>query len=512
MGLLDALGSLTIAAGEELPGITKRVDERAQRRVNAAIGQDFELARMDGDVPRMKSIMEGAGTGQYNEGSTEPGSEVFTLMRQGITTTEDDDEEKQLKQWKMHVGLGGQAGRTALQQQYKYLNPNATPEEVKAVLDNYDLDEEVKNRTRAAQLKILEQNAEDKGQWAAIGKYLYHKKTGAVKPMAGSGVDDEQWTEQYNKISNDVRDGKITPEGAIMQMQTALQREFDPDEMSTLKSGLNVFSNAPLKNLSEDGRKKIVMGDALQAIADNALEKLDSPIVQDALGKLKISANYTRFRAWVDGKANMEPEVQEFLQLLGLSTDFISRKMSGAALTPDEREFYSNLIGKPTQDVEAIRTNLQGLLRGIEEEQKTIYELAYAQANYVQGSQEMRDAVSQFVHKSPYVDLASIYEPAPTFEERSAANEKDDAAVVAEGQRLERDLNPDATAPPNGDGQVDSPSDDLPTGHRIVTVPSDGPPAFRGKTIVINARGDFIREIPQGAGNWNPDNTNWANR
>ena len=123
MGLLDALGSLTIAAGEELPGITKRVDERAQRRVNAAIGQDFELARMDGDVPRMKSIMEGAGTGQYNEGSTEPGSEVFTLMRQGITTTEDDDEEKQLKQCKMHVGLGGQAGRTALQQQYKYLNP-----------------------------------------------------------------------------------------------------------------------------------------------------------------------------------------------------------------------------------------------------------------------------------------------------------------------------------------------------------------------------------------------------
>ena len=84
--------------------------------------------------------------------------------------------------------------------------------------------------------------------------------------------------------------------------------------------------------------------------------------------------------------------------------------------------------------------------------------------------------------------------------------------MVAEGQRLERDLNPDATAPPNGDGQGDSPSDDLPTGHRIVTVPSDGPPAFRGKTIVINARGDFIREIPQGAGNWNPDNTNWANR
>ena len=94
MGLLDALGSLTIAAGEELPGIRQRVDERAQRRVNAAIGQDFELARMDGDLPRMRSIMEGAGAGQYNEGSTAPGSEVFTIMRQSITNFENDDDEK----------------------------------------------------------------------------------------------------------------------------------------------------------------------------------------------------------------------------------------------------------------------------------------------------------------------------------------------------------------------------------------------------------------------------------
>ena len=490
MGLLDALGSLTIAAGEELPGITQRVNERAQREVNATIGADFEAARIDGDVEGMQSVFERARGNEYNIGSTAPSAETFSIMQTAITGFENDEDEKKQKQWKMLIGLGGQAGRTALQQQYEYLNPNATPEEVKAVLDNYDIEEDVKNRTREAQIKILEKNAEDKGQWTASGKFLYHKETGAVKPMAGSGVDDEQWTEQYNKISNDVRDGKITPEGAIMQMQTALQREFDPDEMSTLKSGLNVFSNAPLKNLSEDGRKKIVMGDALQAIADNALEKLESPIVQDALGKLKISANYTRFRAWVDGKANMEPEVQEFLQLLGLSTDFISRKMSGAALTPDEREFYSNLIGKPTQDVEAIRTNLQGLLRGIEEEQKTIYELAYAQANYVQGSQEMRDAVSQFVHKSPYVDLASIYEPAPTFQERSAANEKDDAAVVAEGQRLGSQLNPDATAPPNGDGQVDSPSDDLPTGHRIVTAPS-------GRKFQIDEQGNYVREITQ---------------
>jgi len=155
MGLLDALGSLTIAAGEELPGITKRVDERAQRRVNAAIGKDFELARVDGDVPRMKSIMEGAGAGQYNEGSTAPGSEVYNIMQTAITGFENDEEEKEKNKYDQVVALGGFAAIDAKTKRYKKLT-GASPEEVKAYRDVLTMQDDVANRMAGTKVEKAE--------------------------------------------------------------------------------------------------------------------------------------------------------------------------------------------------------------------------------------------------------------------------------------------------------------------------------------------------------------------
>ena len=156
MGLLDALGSLTIAAGEELPGITQRVGQRAQRRVNAAIGQDFELARVDGDVPRMRSIMEGAGAGQYNEGETAPGAEVFTVMQEAITDFENDDEERLRERLTASAAMGGPTGVNATIDLYKLNNPGATEgdlENLRTYLEQRDADTD---RLRAAELASAE--------------------------------------------------------------------------------------------------------------------------------------------------------------------------------------------------------------------------------------------------------------------------------------------------------------------------------------------------------------------
>jgi len=103
MGLLDALGSLTMAAGEELPGITQRVEGRAVKKVNAAIGADFEAARIADDVEEMKRVMSNAKTGTYDIGSTAPSADVFNVMSQGITGYQNDDYTKTVERLKATI-------------------------------------------------------------------------------------------------------------------------------------------------------------------------------------------------------------------------------------------------------------------------------------------------------------------------------------------------------------------------------------------------------------------------
>ena len=103
MGLLDALGSLTMAAGEELPGITQRVEGRAAKKVNAAIGADFEAARVADDVEEMKRVMSNAKAGTYDIGSTAPSADVFNVMSQGITGYQNDDYTKTVERLKATV-------------------------------------------------------------------------------------------------------------------------------------------------------------------------------------------------------------------------------------------------------------------------------------------------------------------------------------------------------------------------------------------------------------------------
>ena len=103
MGLLDALGSLTMAAGEELPGITQRVEGRAVKKVNAAIGADFEAARIADDVEEMKRVMSNAKAGTYDIGSTAPSADVFNVMSQGITGYQNDDYTKTVERLKATI-------------------------------------------------------------------------------------------------------------------------------------------------------------------------------------------------------------------------------------------------------------------------------------------------------------------------------------------------------------------------------------------------------------------------
>lgn len=422
MGLLDALGSLTMAAGEELPGITQRVEGRAVKKVNAAIGADFEAARVEGNVDRMTEVMNNAKAGTYNIGSTAPSADVFNVMSQGITGYQNDDYTKTVERLKAAVAANeydieskvelAKFTAEASGRPWTSAEEAAAREDVTAQIDNKRRIDTAGVTQKEAGAKTAEATAEkaEKGpsEWAMSGKFMYNKATGEFKPVAGAGVDDEAWTKQYNTVSAGVRDGKMTPDQGINLMQTALRREFDPDEMAGLKNSLNQFKLAPLKQLKTEDDKKITMGDTLQTIADRAILKLEDPVVKAALGKIR--GSYTLFRGWADGKDDMAPEVQEFLQMLDLSTDFISRKMSGAALTEDERTFYKELLGRPTQEPKAIRRQLIGVIQSLEEEQKAIYENAWQKAGYSRKSDEMLNSLRELSYQSPNIDLiAEVY-------------------------------------------------------------------------------------------------------
>ena len=103
MGILDHLGSLTMAAGEELPGITQRATAKSVQKVNAAIGADFEQARVAGDVDLMTKVMNDAKAGAYNIGNEPPSPEVFNVMSEGITGYKNDDYTKTVERLKARI-------------------------------------------------------------------------------------------------------------------------------------------------------------------------------------------------------------------------------------------------------------------------------------------------------------------------------------------------------------------------------------------------------------------------
>tara|TARA_Y100001951_G_scaffold46235_2_gene36509 strand:+ start:18894 stop:20252 length:1359 start_codon:yes stop_codon:yes gene_type:complete len=185
MGLLDALGSLTIAAGEELPGITQRVNERAQREVNATIGADFEAARIDGDVEGMKSVFERARGNEYNIGSTAPSAETFSIMQTAITGFENDEEEKEKKRIEELITLGGPAAIEAQVERYETLNPGASPEEVQAYRDNVTMRDDVANRMAKTKVEKAEIEVETmKGKQEAQNQFNDAYESGNTEEAA----------------------------------------------------------------------------------------------------------------------------------------------------------------------------------------------------------------------------------------------------------------------------------------------------------------------------------------
>lgn len=185
MGLLDALGSLTIAAGEELPGITQRVNERAQREVNATIGADFEAARIDGDVWGMQSVFERARGNEYNIGSTAPSAETFSIMQTAITGFENDEDEKEKKRIEELITLGGPAAIEAQVKRYETLNPGASPEEVQAYRDNVTMRDDVANRMAKTKVEKAEIEVETmKGKQEAQNQFNDAYESGNTEEAA----------------------------------------------------------------------------------------------------------------------------------------------------------------------------------------------------------------------------------------------------------------------------------------------------------------------------------------
>jgi hypothetical protein len=185
MGLLDALGSLTIAAGEELPGIRQRVDERAQREVNATIGADFEAARIDGDVEGMQSVFERARGNEYNIGSTAPSAETFSIMQTAITGFENDEDEKEKKRIEELITLGGPAAIEAQVERYKTLNPGASPEEIQAYRDNVTMRDDVANRMAATKVEKAEIEVETmRGKQDALNQFNAAYESGNMEEAA----------------------------------------------------------------------------------------------------------------------------------------------------------------------------------------------------------------------------------------------------------------------------------------------------------------------------------------
>ena len=368
MGLLDALGSLTIAAGEELPGITQRVDERAQRRVNAAIGQDFELARMDGDLPRMKSIMEGAGAGQYNEGSTAPGSELFGIMRQTITNFENDDDEKLRTRLKANAAMGGPTGRNATMELYKLNNPNATEEELQSVGTYWDQQEQLKTAQQRKQAGLTpEGETPDTSDWELVRDketnqplYWMDPKTQAIKEIKGGpgmpGADPGDGTPALTKRQE------------YLIQQVRIDPRFRTDASADLESEIidafaQLGEDIPVA-LTAAQQSKIAEFETSIAELDGLDKYLRDPEVQSKMGPLR--GRWSQWTPW-------DTDAKEAIAKMKGIKQVIGKALEGGVLRKEDEEKYNAILPVETDTAEVALRKIQ-MLNNRLKKAKSIYE------------------------------------------------------------------------------------------------------------------------------------------
>ena len=173
--------------------------------------------------------------------------------------------------------------------------------------------------------------------------------------------------------------GDSTPGQTIEAIKRSLRQQdltLAPDEEAALIKEASTRVLSPLQNITGSQQTKLDGALQVQSISDMALQKLDDPKVAAAVGKL--GGTLTAVTAWIDGSASMPPEVNEFLTLIGMNTDYISRKQSGAALTVDEQNFYKSLTGDVFTSAEAIRTKLETWIDVMDMERQSTYRRAIA--------------------------------------------------------------------------------------------------------------------------------------
>ena len=346
MGLLDALGSLTMAAGEELPGITQRVEGRAVKKVNAAIGADFEAARVAGNVDQMSEVMNNAKGGTYNIGSTAPSADVFNVMSQAIIGFENDDEEKEKKRVDQLIALGGPPGRQAQVGRYKALNPNALPDEIKAYEDHLKLDADYnrKAKERAATKEGIDiEEAEidilAKREAFEAGPEI---KTKWVKNEDGSHT-------LYNAET-----GEVVSRIALTGDRTAV----DPDFAGEL--GGKKLSAAQMKvyqGLNQEEKKKTAQIATANQMIVRLENLLKNEVVISHLGKY--GGTISDFKAMVSGSDWLPDEVIKYNSILYDMVDLSLRERSGAAVK--DEEVYAEMekiIGGTTTSPRAIKLRL----------------------------------------------------------------------------------------------------------------------------------------------------------
>ena len=186
MGILDHLGSLSIAAGEELPGITQRATAASVKKVNAVAGADFEQARVAGDVEGMTEVMNKAIAGDYNIGNEPPSPEVINVMSEGITGFENDEHTKTMKLYTDAISLNPDDAEPQLQ---KWLS-------IQRALGNEPTEEEIADQRKSLQF-IIDENKKLRAAGVTGKELKTEEQRIKVKTMRGKQEAQEKFNAAY---------------------------------------------------------------------------------------------------------------------------------------------------------------------------------------------------------------------------------------------------------------------------------------------------------------------------
>ena len=152
----------------------------------------------------------------------------------------------------------------------------------------------------------------------------------------------------------------------------------------------------------------------MQYTAQRLIDTLGTEEVQKAFGRL--SAVETQIDRWLTQEADMPKEVIEALFTLGVVVDENSRIHSGAALTPSEVAFYTNLLGSPFRDPSATKLRAILLIENMDDAIRGVYDIPLSQKF---GSP---DKVPQYV-----------FDDLPIYANRSPQRHKENQIFVDEG-------------------------------------------------------------------------------